>query len=34
MIRFWNNFHQVPHINTNVDIELSVHDTNTNVDIE
>jgi hypothetical protein len=27
MIRFWNNLHQVPHTNTNVDIELSVHDT-------
>jgi hypothetical protein len=30
MIRFGNNFHQVPHTNTNVDIELSVHDFNIN----
>jgi hypothetical protein len=27
MISFWNNFHQLPDFNTNVDIELSVHDT-------
>jgi hypothetical protein len=27
MTHFGNNFHQVPHTNTNVDIELSVHDT-------